>query len=129
MATDARKSTTSQTAKNNEASSPRADSEPRPTEKRDEKRTKTGQAKRTKPPAQGSRKATQKPKRKPYQMEITALADTTAELPPPWRERAIHVVRAIVGLFERVWREMRHHPAPAPSDGNESDAAGSAGPG
>lgn len=40
-------------------------------------------------------------------MEIAALADTTAELPSPFRERAIRIVAAIVGLFERAWRELR----------------------
>ncbi len=30
---------------------------------------------------------------------------------PPWRKQAIRVVRAIVALFERAWRELRHRPA------------------
>jgi len=43
-------------------------------------------------------------------MEIATLADTTAELPPPWRQQAIHIVHAIVDLLRRAWRELRRRP-------------------
>lgn len=42
-------------------------------------------------------------------MEIAALADTTAELPLPWRKQAIHVVHAIMDRFKRAWRNLRQH--------------------
>ncbi len=58
------------------------------------------------PPERRSRQSGRKPKRAPYRTEIAALAETTAELPSPSREGAIRVVAAIVGLFERVWREL-----------------------
>jgi len=49
----------------------------------------------------------------PDRMEIVALADTTAELSSPWRAREIRVVRAIVALFKRAWRELRQAPSPS----------------
>jgi len=51
-------------------------------------------------------------------MEIAALADTTAELPSPWRQQAIHIVHAIIDLFKRAWRELRRRP-----DGVDVEAA------
>jgi hypothetical protein len=46
-------------------------------------------------------------------MEIAALADTTAELPSPWRQQAIHIVHTIIDLFKRAWRELRRRPSEA----------------
>lgn len=116
MATDAQKSTTGNTVKNAPPSPTAANPEPRSADKRAEPRAKTDQAQRTKPPAQQSRKAAQKPKRRPYHAEIAALADTTAGLPPPWRKQAIHIVHAIIDLFKRVWRELRQPPAAIAAD-------------
>jgi hypothetical protein len=55
------------------------------------------------------------------ELENAALANTTAELPLPWRKQAIRVVRAIVALFECAWRELRQRPTPAPADAPEAD--------
>ncbi len=123
MATDSQKSTTGRTVKNDPAAPADANPEPHTGEKRAAARTKASRAKRAKPPAQRPRKAAQQPKRKPYQMEITALADTTAELPPPWRKKAIRIVAAIIELFKRTWRELRQRPIPAPNDGAEASSS------
>ncbi|MCX6032141.1 MAG: hypothetical protein NT169_22950 [Chloroflexi bacterium] len=113
MATNAQKSTTSRTVKGNAAAPPRPEPELRPVEKRAEPAAKTGQAPRAKAPTP---RAAQKPKGQPYQMEIVALADTTADLPPPWRKQAIRAMRPLVALFERAWRELRRRPAPVAGD-------------
>jgi len=65
-----------------------------------------GQAGRTGQASQGVRKAALRSRRSPYQTEIATLARTTAELPSPFRERAINLVAAIVVLFERFRREI-----------------------
>lgn len=107
---------TKHTAKNGVAPSTPKDSAAHPAEERDETRAKASQTQRAKPAAQRSRQPAQQPKRKPYQMEIAALADTTAGLPPPWRKQAIHIVHAIIDLFKRVWRELRQPPAAIAAD-------------
>ena len=81
MATDAQKSTTGRTVKHAPASATAADPEPRPAEKRRQPPAKAGQTRPARPAARQSRKAAQKPRRRSYQMEIAALADTAAVLP------------------------------------------------
>lgn len=60
-----------------------------------------GQAGRTGPAPRGPRKAARRARRSPYQTEIATLARTTAELPSPFRLRAINLVASVVGLFKR----------------------------
>ena len=71
-----------------------------------------GRPGRTSSPSRRSRRAARRPKAAPYRAEIAALAETTAELPSPFRERAIRVVAAIVGLFERAWQGLRRRDEP-----------------
>ena len=128
MATNAQKSTTGNPVKNAPTSPTAANPEPRPSDKRAEPRAKTDQAQRTKPPAQPSRKAAQKPKHRPYHAEIVALADTTAGLPPPWRKQAIHIVYAIMNLFKRAWRELRRRLPPVADDAEAPSPAAAGDP-
>lgn len=76
------------------------------------RRSASGRTERVGQPSRPSRRAGRRPKAAPYQAEIAALAETTAELPSPFRERAIRVVAAIVGLFERAWRGLRRGDEP-----------------
>jgi|GEM_PF-1985725 len=123
MTTDAQKSTTGRAAKPAPASSTTADSASGPPDKRTAPPAKASPAKSAKPPAQPSRKAAQNAKRRPYHAEIVALADTTAELPPPWRQQVIHIVHAIMNLFKRVWRELRRCLPPVADDAEASSPA------
>lgn len=127
MATDTRKSTTDSAPKTGATASPRTNEEARPGAERAGKQQSADPAKRAKPPTQQPRKTAQKPKRQPYHVEITALADNTAELPSPVRERAIQAVRALVGLFGWVWRELRRRIAHQDT-GEELAAPDDAGP-
>lgn len=107
MATETRKATTGQAPKAGTAASAQPDGGARPGAERAGKQKSADPAKRTKPAAERTGKSTQKSKRQPYHVEITALADNTAELPSPVRERAVQIVRTIVGLFEWAWQELR----------------------
>lgn len=62
-----------------------------------------------------------------YQAEIVALADTTAELPSPWRQQAIALVHAIMNLFQRIWGELRRHLPPASATDAEAPSPADAG--
>jgi hypothetical protein len=42
-----------------------------------------------------------------YQMEIKALAETTAALPPDFRDAVVRAVQGLVDLFKRAWRALR----------------------
>jgi hypothetical protein len=118
MATNAQKSTAGRTVKAASASATAAEPASRPADQRAEPQAKAGQTKTAKPAAQQSRQAAQQPKRRPYHMEIAALADTTAELPSLWRQQAIHIVHTIFDLFKRAWRELRRR-----ADGANVEAA------
>jgi len=128
MANDAQKSTTGRTVKNASASATASDPESRTAEKHSERRAKTGQTKAAKPAAQQSRQTAQKPKRRPYHMEIAALANTTAELPSPWRQQAIHIVHAIIDPFKRAWRELHRRPPPVAAEADATSPADAADP-
>lgn len=87
----------------------------KPPAKRPPRRT-TGTRSR---PAQGRQqnegiKPAEEPKPKParrktnnYQMEIKALAETTAALPPDFRDAVVRAVQGLVDLFKRAWRALR----------------------
>jgi len=87
----------------------------------------TKPAKPAKAPARRPRQAAQNPKRRPYHAEIVALADTTAELPPPWRQQAIALVHAIMSLFQRIWGELRQRLPPVAAA--DAEGPGPADPG
>jgi hypothetical protein len=126
MASDRRKSTTGRTPKADAAASLPGDDDSGSGEKRAAKRGKSDPAKGSKRSTQRARKPAQKPKRQSFHTEIAALADATAALPSPWRERAIQVVRGVVALFGQAWRELRRRITP--KDANEaSDALDDAG--
>jgi hypothetical protein len=42
-----------------------------------------------------------------YHMEIKTLAETTAALPPDFRDPVVRVVQGVVDLFKRAWRALR----------------------
>ncbi len=42
-----------------------------------------------------------------YQMEIKALAETTAALPPDFRDAVVRAVQGLVDLFKCAWRALR----------------------
>jgi hypothetical protein len=106
MTTDAQGNTTSRTVKHAAASATAPEPESRPAEQRREPQGKAG-ATQAKPAGQQARAAPRTPPRRSYHTEIAALADSTAELPPPWCEQTIRVVHAIVALCRRAWRELR----------------------
>lgn len=43
-----------------------------------------------------------------YHMEIKTLAETTAALPPDFRDAVVRVVQGVVDLFKRAWRALRN---------------------
>lgn len=122
MASDPRKSTTGRTPKAGAAASSRGDDDSGSDKNSTSKRGKSDPAKRSKTSTRRTRKPAQKPKRQSFHTEIAALADTTAALPSPWRERAILVVRGVVALFGQAWRELRRRISAKDLDG-ENDAA------
>jgi hypothetical protein len=126
MANDTRKSTSGRTSKAGAAAASRGDDDSGSDEKGVSKRGKSDPAKRSKTSTQRARKPTQKPKRQSFHTEIAALADSTAALPSPWRERAIQVVRGVVALFGQAWRELRRRITVKDAD-EENDAAQDAG--
>ena len=119
---------TNHTAKNDAMPPMPEDAAARPAEELDETHAKTGQAQRARPPALRSCKAAQESRRQTCQMEIAALADTTADLPPPWRKQAIRIVRAIVVLFGSARRGLRQPPAPTAADAAAHSPADAADP-
>ncbi len=124
MTTDAQPAPADRAARPTPAPSATADPASGPADKRSAPPAKsTKSAKPAKAPARRPRQAAQNTKRRPYHAEIVALADTTAELPPPWRQQAIALVHTIMNLFQRIWGELRRHLPPAAADDEASSPA------
>lgn len=114
MTTDAQPAPADRAARPAPAPTATADPVSGPSDKRSAPSAKPAKpAKPAKAPARRPRQAAQNTKRRPYHAEIVALADTTAELPSPWRQQAIALVHAIMNLFQRIWGELRQRLLPA----------------
>lgn len=121
MTTDAQPAAAARAARPAPTPSATADPASGPADKRSAPPAKS--TKSAKAPARRPRQATQNTKRRPYHAEIVVLADTTAELPPPWRQQAIALVHTIMNLFQRIWGELRRHLPPATADDEASSPA------